>query len=622
MIRLDDVTVRLGPRIVLDGASWALREGARVGIVGRNGAGKTTLLRLLAGDISAESGQVHRRGGVRMAWLHQQAVTVDDRPVVEAVREGMTGLLALEATLRRAEAAVAGGEPDASEALDTALEAFRHAGGFQMDERIGEVLHGLGFAPEDATRSCTAFSGGWRMRIALARFLLADVDLRLLDEPTNHLDWPARTWLAGYLAQVPGTLVVVSHDRWLLDRIASETVEIRGGRLTAFRGTPSVWMAERAQREARDDATRSRVDAEAARLEAFIDRFGASATKAAAARNAQKRLDRLERPDEVVPDMPDPRLVLPDPPPSSTELVTLRGAAFGHPDGPTWSRVDWTVARGERWAVIGPNGAGKSTLLHALLGRLPLSAGRRLLGRDVIAALHAQDLAAALPADASGLDVLRAACPAHGDTRLRAALGALGLAGEAHHQRIGVLSGGQKARVVLARFLLEPANLLLLDEPTNHLDVPTAEALAAGLEAWPGGLVVVTHDRWLVERIATRLVVVRDGAIEVRDRVTPALLDLAAQPGSRRDTPSGAVLSEAADARDAQKERRRMARQLERLHATLDALSAEIAALDEAMFAQAADPAAAARLAAERDAAEAKLESAFEEAASLEAALS
>lgn len=629
MIRLEDVTLRVGSKIVLEDATWHLRQGAHVGVVGRNGAGKTTLLRLLAGELSPEAGQVHRRGKTSLAWLPQQAVSLSDRTLWDEVRGGMTRMRALEDALHRAEQAVAAGEPGAPAQLDRALEAWRIGGGPSADEQVGEVLHGLGFAATDRDLPCTSFSGGWRMRVALARHLLADADIRLLDEPTNHLDWPARTWLAEHLASSPASIVVVSHDRWLLERFATETVEVRRGKLHAFKGSPAAWARERALRDAHAEAVTAKLDAEAAKLERFVERFGAKATKAAAARSAERKLARL---DEARPDLPDAeeavaRLKLPSAPPSSTELIALRGAAFGHEGGPSWSGVDLAVARGERWAIVGPNGAGKSTLLHALAGTQPLTAGQRVLGRDVILAMHAQDLAAALPSDETAVAHVRAEVPAMSDTRIRGALGALGLSGERALQPIGALSGGQKARVVLASFVLKPSNLLLLDEPTNHLDVPTAEALAEALEAWDGGLVVVTHDRWLVERVATHVAVVRDGEVQTWDRLAPEALERASAPVHRREgsssgptrtqeAPSGAA------AQEARKARRRDQRRYERLQEEMEALEAELGRIDEALFAQATDVAAAQRLGAERDAVEAKLEATFEEAAALEEALS
>lgn len=409
MIDLDDVTVWLGPHPVLQGACWHLRQGAKVGVVGRNGAGKTTLLRILAGDLEPSEGRIQRQGRVSLSWLHQQSVTASELPLWEEVRRGMTRIRALEDRLRAAEAAVQRGEAGAAARLDTALEQYRIGGGFRAEEAVGEVLDGLGFAPSDRDRPCADFSGGWRMRIALARHLLGDADIQLLDEPTNHLDMPARRWLADHLRRSAATVVVVSHDRWLLEEVVSETVEIRRGRLTSFRGPPSLWEAERAQRDAHAEATRRRVDAESAKLQAFVDRFGASATKAAAARSAERRMERLdqERPDAPLREERAPKMRLPEAPPSSTELVGLRGAGFGHPGGPSWAGVDWTIQRGERWVVVGPNGAGKSSLLSALSGDLALTSGRRQLGRDVVLAVHRQDLAAELPEEQTPLDHLR-----------------------------------------------------------------------------------------------------------------------------------------------------------------------------------------------------------------------
>ncbi|MCB9663512.1 MAG: ABC-F family ATP-binding cassette domain-containing protein [Alphaproteobacteria bacterium] len=619
MLRLDEVTVEAGPQVLLEEASLHVRPGDRIGLVGRNGAGKTTLLKVMLGQVEPSRGQVHRRGDVRLGHLPQQAVSGSEASLWEEARSGMTRLLALQARLEEAEAQVAAAVPGAVERLDTATEAFRHAGGFAADERVGSVLHGLGFRTEDWQRPCTTFSGGWQMRIALARLLLSDADLLLLDEPTNHLDLHTRSWLARHLAAHPGTLIVVSHDRHLLDAATTSTVEVRHRRLDRFAGPLSRWLVAREEGDARLAKQAERVEAEAARLQGFVDRFGAKATKASQARSRKKALERLER-VEVHADARGPRWSLPEAPGCAQEVVSLRQASVGHGDTPVLTGVDLTILRGERWVILGPNGAGKSTLLHAIAGRLPLLAGRRVLGRDVRQAMYAQDLAAELPADRTGLAHVLAAAPAVSPERARSALGALGLSGDAALRPLGALSGGERARVVLAELAVRPANLLLLDEPTNHLDALSVEVVAEALAAYEGALVLVTHDRWLVERLATHVVRVGDGRASVHLGVRPE--DLEAMPQASPARESGGEAADAPTAHELRKVQRRHRERLGRLEKEADKLAASMERLDAQMVEHALDHVRVAELAAARDADEARLEALFEEMAALEDELS
>ncbi len=626
MIRLEDVTLTVGTRELFSGASLHVRPGDRVGLVGPNGAGKSSLLKLLAGELEPEVGAVSRRSGITVGTLPQAAVSGSTATVWEEASSRMAQLQALRAALAAAEEAVAAGAPGGVERLSAATEAFRLGGGYAADERIGTVLHGLGFGPDAWHRTCDTFSGGWQMRIALARLLLSDPDVILLDEPTNHLDLTARSWLADHLAGLSATLVVVSHDRHLLDRATMRTVEIRHGGLEDFAGPLSAWLVERAARDERLEAAVTRQDAEIARLEGFIDRFGAKATKAAQARSRQKQLDRIERLEGPKRDA-SVRLRLPEAPSSDAEVVALRGVALGYDDGPdVIEDATLTLRRGERWAFLGPNGAGKSTLLAAIAGALTPRRGTRKLGRGVRPAVYRQDLAAELPPDGTALDVALAAAPLASPAAARAALGALGLRGDAALREIRHLSGGEKARVVLAGFALQPANLMLLDEPTNHLDAVTAGVLAEALATFEGVLVLVTHDRWLVERLATHVAVVRGGRVEVSEGVRPEHLQPtgpAATMGQRAHDEGG----EGADAHAARKARQRQRDRDRKRFSTLERdiarLEARIADVDAQLLqaAEAGDHEAAAGHGAARDALDAEMEAAFEELAALEEAL-
>ena len=616
MLRLEDVALAAGTKTLIEGADWHLRPDDHVGLVGRNGTGKTTLLRLLAGEVEARDGRIERRKGVVIGYLPQQAVSGSERSVWEEAKSGMTRIAGLAASLAQAEQAVAAGEDGAVERLDERTEAFRLAGGYAAEETVGTVLHGLGFSSADWKRSCAEFSGGWQMRIALARLLLSDADVLLLDEPTNHLDLKTRTWLSAHLAKLRKTFVVVSHDRYLLEQATNRTVEIRARKLTEFRGHVGAWLAERGLREAHQAASREKALVEAAKLQRFVDRFGAKASKASAAKSKQKALDRLEIAPEVVRDKL-PRLRFPEAPGSAVEVFTLDQAEFGWDDKTVVRAREWIIERGQRWVVLGPNGCGKSTLLRGLAGELPLLGGRRKVGRDVRLGVYAQDLAQHLPADRTGLEHVLVTAPAVEPGRARSALGSLGLGGDGALRPIGSLSGGEKARVVLASLSVQPLNVLFLDEPTNHLDAETVSVFADALANFDGAVVVVTHDRWLVEKVATHVAVVQDGAISLHDGVRKE--DLEPVSGSVRSGPK--QTSKGAAAFEDRKQQRRVRQRLKRLEAELEEASAEIEAIDERLFEVGGDHTKAAKLSEERDAAEARMERLFEEMGELEATL-
>jgi ATP-binding cassette subfamily F protein 3 len=623
MLRLEDVTLTVGSKELLVGADLHVRPQERVGLVGANGTGKTSLLRLLVGELQPEAGRVHRRGGIQLGYLPQRAVSGSSRSVWDEASSQMHDIVRLQAEVDAAQAALDRDEDNAVERHDAAVQAFRMAGGFSVEERIGGVLHGLGFGPDAWKRTCDTFSGGWQMRIALARLLLSAPDVLLLDEPTNHLDLHARSWLARYLETVPGTVVVVSHDRYLLDHATGHTVEVRHKRLHAFRGNLSAWIRERTQREESQAAAATRQQEEKQRLQRFVDRFKATATKATQAQSRQKQIDKMEEIEAPKKDAL-PRLHLPEAPGCAKEVLTLREASVGwEPGTDILTHVDLIMERGQRIAVLGPNGCGKSTLLHALAGTLPLSAGRRKVGKDVMLGVFRQDLAQALPPDLTPIEHVQLMAPAVLPQRIRSALGALGLTGDAALRRIGDLSGGEKARVVLASFVVRPFNVLLLDEPTNHLDAITVEVLLDALEDFEGAVLIVTHDRHLVERLATHIVLVEAGRIEVIEGVRAEHLE--PRPAIAPRAATTEAQAEAAADHEERKQRRRdrtkVQRRFERASAELARAEAEMGKLDAQIVEAGGDYVRAGALDAQRRVVEAQAEALFEELAELEAQL-
>ncbi len=620
MIRLEAVTLAPGGDPLLLDADWHVRSKEHVGLVGRNGTGKTTLLRAIVGEMGVDTGKITDRPGIRLGWLPQQAVSGSTLPVWDEAASRMEWFHQLKSTVDRAEAALAaatdGDHDQLVQRLADATETFRAAGGYAIDEKIGEVLHGLGFGPETWKRTCDTFSGGWQMRIALARLLLSEPDVALLDEPTNHLDLEARSWLAGSLGRAPWAFVVVSHDRWLLDRAVDRIAEVRNHRLHHYVGNFTQFLVERESRLS-DQATRyERQQEEIGRLERFVERFGAKATKAAQAKSKQKAIDRIERIDAPEEMGRLPKLRLPDAPACEQQALGLRDASAGWGGVPVLEKVELDLERGMRLAILGPNGAGKSTLLHAFSGRVPLLAGRRRVGDRVRIGLFTQDLAQDLPGERSGLEHLEATAPLVPPQQIRGTLGALGLSGEMALRPIRELSGGEKARVALAALAIRPHNVLLLDEPTNHLDAESVAALVNALKGFEGALLLVTHDRWLVEQVATHVARITDGRLEVHAGVRPE--DFEPHTAEKVGASGKSVAAEdQATRKRKERERERMRKRIAAIEGEIQGAEAAVAAIDEEMY-TVTDFAASKAVTARRDVAKAHVDRLYAEWEELE----
>ena len=587
MIHLQELSIAPGGEPLLVGANWHLRAGEKVGLVGRNGTGKTTLLKAIANEHDPSSGRIVRTGKPRFGYLQQQAVVDSSATVWEVAKSGMAELIELNARLEKAEAAVQRQEPESVEKLDRAMEAFRLAGGYAWDERIGQVLHGLGFNAQDWHRPCSTFSGGWQMRIGLSQLLLSEPELALLDEPTNHLDLHARTWLARHLANSRSTLVIVSHDRHLLDAVTNRIVEIRSQQLHIYKGNFTSFLGQRQTRIAQQAAAHERQQAEIARLQGFVDRFGAKATKASQAQSRQKRIDKMHQEGLVIPPeqqakhriqfAPAPQGALGGP--VEWGLTQMKRVTMGwSPETPVLRDIDFTMHRGMRLAVIGPNGCGKSTFLHTLAQRIPALSGDVLRPPALRVGFFTQDLAADLPGDQSPLEIIAAQTPLTPPQQIRTILGAMGLSGEGALRATRHLSGGEKARVALASLICTPHHLLLLDEPTNHLDVETIAVLTDALQETETALVLVTHDRFLAEKLATHLLVIQQGEVTlVEGNHIPDL--------EESNTPTGTGDNKPPSNKEAYEERRRRQRRTEQLTRKVAKLETSVAKHEESLAA-------------------------------------
>jgi ATP-binding cassette subfamily F protein 3 len=518
LLRLEGVARSFGARTLFRDVDLDVKRGDRVGLVGPNGAGKTTLLRVAAGLEAPDAGRVEVPRGVRVGLLRQE---IDPRRAGtprEEAGAALAQLDALEGELRALEAEMArlgreGAEPPAALAAryDACRSAFELGGGFAREARVDAVLAGLGFDAERARRPLAGQSGGWLMRVELAKLLLAAPDVLLLDEPTNHLDLPSIEWFEETLASFGGAVLMVSHDRAFLRRHVTRVAELEAGRLRVYEGNLERWLEARALYRAQLLARARRQEREVAQTERFIERFRYKATKARQVQSRVKQLAKLER-VEAAPEAPRrPQLRIPEPPRAGEVVLRLTGIHKSYGETRVYQGIDFSVRRGERVALVGPNGAGKSTLLRIAAGVLPPDAGERVPGHNVRVAFYAQHQLEALDAGRSVLEELAAAAAVEDAPRLRDHLGAFLFSGDEVEKKVAVLSGGEKARLALAKLLLRPANFLVLDEPTNHLDLAAREVLEAALAGYAGTLLLISHDRAFLDALATRVVEVSVG---------------------------------------------------------------------------------------------------------------
>ena len=520
MIQLSAAGKRFGPKVLFEDLNWLITPKDRVGIVGANGTGKSTLLKVLAGIEGLDYGSINVMKGIRAGYLPQDGITLTGRSVFDECLSVFAEIHALEQ--EQQDLAHRMSELDhATPEYQQIAERYHHVqsevaarNGYNIESRVGAVLSGLGFRREDWPRRVEEFSGGWQMRIALAKLLLEEPNLLLLDEPTNHLDLEARNWLESYLEAYPNAFVLISHDRYFLDVTVSRIAEIWNKRVWFYTGGYSKYEQQKAERKAQLEAAYANQRERIEQLEAFINRFRYQATKAKQVQSRIKELEKIER-IEIPPDEKTIHFRFPQPKPSGRIVAEFRNVAKSYGEKHVFSGASFNIERGDRIALVGVNGAGKSTLIKILSGDEPVTVGEYVIGHNVTADYFAQDQYKALDTDSTIIDDLASVAPRSNSTELRSILGCFLFSEDDVFKKIGVLSGGERNRYALARMLMMPGNFLLLDEPTNHLDMRAKDVLLTALQEYSGTVVFVSHDRYFIDKLATRVIEVADGSVHV-----------------------------------------------------------------------------------------------------------
>jgi len=519
MIQLTAAGKRFGS-ILFENLDWLITPRDRVGLVGANGTGKSTLLKVLAGLETLDYGSITVMKGITAGYLPQDGLSLSGRSVFEECMSVFDDLRDMEREIETLTGRMSEVDHTSAEYDQIADRAHRLQGefhardGYALEAQVGAVLAGLGFLKDDWSRRTEEFSGGWQMRISMAKLLLQKPNLLLLDEPTNHLDLEARNWLEEYLGQYPYAYVIISHDRYFLDVTVSKTAEIWNKRVTFYSGNYEQFLTQKAERKAQLEAAYRNQRERIAQLETFINRFRYQATKAKQVQSRIKELERIER-IEVPPDEKTIHFSFPKPKPSGRMVAEFKGVAKSYGTKKVFRDVSFVIERGDRVALVGVNGAGKSTLIKLLAGTEPVTAGDLRLGHNVEVDYFAQDQYKELDPDARMLDDLWQVARHSTQTELRSLLGCFLFSEDDVFKRLGVLSGGERNRYALARMLLQPPNFLLLDEPTNHLDLRAKEVLLEALEKFSGTVVFVSHDRYFIDKLATRVFEIGGGEVHV-----------------------------------------------------------------------------------------------------------
>jgi ATPase subunit of ABC transporter with duplicated ATPase domains len=514
MIALSGINKQYGRQVLFVDASFQLNDGEKIGLVGPNGAGKTTIFRLITGEEHADDGDVSVPKKLSIGYFRQEIDEMAGRPVLDEAIAGSGRLGDLHHELIDLEHALA--DPEQAGDMEKVLERFgevqgeyQQRGGYELEARAREVLHGLGFDDARIDGDVGALSGGWKMRVAMAKVLLGRPDILLMDEPTNHLDIESILWLEGYLKGYPGSLLMTCHDRDFMNRVVTKVVEIDGGETITYSGNYDFYERERLQRESQREAAFARQQAMLAKEQRFIERFQTHAAKAAQVQSRVKKLEKIE-----TIELPKKRAIVrfdfKAPPRSGDDVAILEKLSKGYGERRLYTNFDFLVRRGERWCVMGVNGAGKSTLLKMVAGMLAPDGGSVRVGASVKLGYFSQQALDVLDPELTVLEQVQKDFPAAGIGVLRALVGAFQFSGDDVDKRVRFLSGGEKSRLVMARMLFDPPNFLVLDEPTNHLDLATKEMLVEALSKFEGTMLFVSHDRAFLRGLSNRVLVLSE----------------------------------------------------------------------------------------------------------------
>ncbi len=520
MLRLERIQKIYPTGQVLRDVSWEVKPGDRVGLVGVNGAGKSTQLKIITGEIEPTAGQVIRPSDLRIGYLNQEFDVDPRRTVREEMFSAFAEACDVQDEMHQVQHEMGVADPDRLEELlrdlDRLQRRFEALDGYGLEARVDRLLPELGFEPDDSDRLVSSFSGGWQMRICLGKVMLQEPDLLLLDEPTNHLDLESIEWLEGYLKQLGKALVLISHDREFLDRLCTIVVETERGVSTTYLGNYSQYLAQKEENRNALQSAYERQQKELDKQQAFVDRFRASATRSTQAKSREKQLDKIERLEAPIADVRTLRFRFPPAPRSGREVVNIENLTHAWTDKILFLGANLLIERGDRIAFLGPNGCGKSTLLRMIVGRETPTEGSAQIGQhNVIPGYFEQNQAEALDLNKTVIDTLRDEAPDWKEEEVRSLLGRFLFSGEAVQKKVESLSGGEKARLALAKMLVQPVNLLILDEPTNHLDIPAKETLESALTQFDGTALIVSHDRYFISQVANKIVEVRDGELRV-----------------------------------------------------------------------------------------------------------
>jgi ATP-binding cassette, subfamily F, member 3 len=520
MIQLQGAGKRFGHKLLFENCDWLITPREKTGLVGGNGTGKSTLLKIICGLESLDYGSISYTKGIKLRYLLQDGLTLSGRTVFAECMTVFADLREMELELETLHHKLAEVDPlsveyaAAADRLHHIDSEFRNRDGYAIEAQVGTVLDGLGFRKEDWTRRTEEFSGGWQMRIALAKLLLEKPNLLLLDEPTNHLDLEARNWLEQYLTSYPFGYVLISHDRYFLDTTVNRTVEVWNKKVWFYSGNYEKYLAQKAERKAQLEAAYKNQHDRVEALEAFINRFRATATKAKQVQSRIKELEKIER-IEIPPDEQTIHFSFPQPKPSGRIVAEFKNVSKSYGAKHVFSSANFVIERGDRIALVGVNGAGKSTMIKLLAGTEPLTSGEYTLGHNAMPDYFAQDQYKELDPERRMIDDLGDAAPRSTNTELRTLLGCFLFSDDDVFKKIGVLSGGERNRYALARMLLAPSNFLLLDEPTNHLDMRAKDVLLDALSKYSGTVVFVSHDRYFIDNLAARVFEIEEGHVHV-----------------------------------------------------------------------------------------------------------